>query len=229
MKIFNLEDLRALKPCYDPATKLGSNWSGTLLDILNDSRVPDDDKIWAVTKLVDDKTARLFAVYCARESFKYITNKKLLDICTETCNVAERFANGLATKEELSAAWSAESAAYSAAGSAAESAAWSAAYSAAFSAAESARSAGWSARSAAYSAAWSADSAAYSAAYSTESATYLQFVKHLATMLTPQATIRVPDEQEEVIISYEVLKYFGNKLKDNNSKELFMKALEVLK
>ena len=40
-----LEDLRALNPCYDPATKLGNNWSGTLLDLLNDSRIPDDDKI----------------------------------------------------------------------------------------------------------------------------------------------------------------------------------------
>ena len=56
-----LEDLRKLNPCYEPSTKLGENWSGTLIDILDHKDIKPDDKIWAVSKLIDDKTARLFA------------------------------------------------------------------------------------------------------------------------------------------------------------------------
>jgi len=134
-----MADIKSLNPCFDPVKKFSvpENWSGTLLDILEDSRISDIDKIWAVTQLVDDKTKRLFAVHCAREALKNIKNPDpRISACIE---VVERFANGQATEEERSAA---ESAAWSAA----RSAAWSAAESAAWSAAESAaRSAAWSA------------------------------------------------------------------------------------
>ena len=68
-----------------------------------------------------ERTARLFAVWCAREALKLDVNPDPRSV--KACNVAERFANGEATQKELDAA---RSAARSAAESAAESAAWSA-------------------------------------------------------------------------------------------------------
>ena len=85
--------------------------------------------LWALSKLgkLDEKRARLFAVKCVREtplndgrvSWDLLTDQRSRD----AVDVAERFANGAATKSELSAA---RSAARSAAGSAAWSAAGSA-------------------------------------------------------------------------------------------------------
>ena len=89
----------------------------------------------------NDRTARLFAVWCARQVLKLVDEPDPRSI--ETCNVAERYANGEATEDELQAARSA-----------ARSAAWSAAWYAAWSAA---RDAAWSA---AMYAAWSAARAA---------------------------------------------------------------------
>ena len=100
----------------------------------------------------DEKACRLYMIWCARNTpladgrttLALLTEQRSLD----ALSVAERFANGQATLEELdaarsaarSAAWSAaESAARSAAESAARSAAGSAAESAAGSAAESAQ------------------------------------------------------------------------------------------
>ena len=93
--------------------------------------------LWVATRsgVLDDRTLRLFAVFCARSVEHLLTDQRSRD----AIDVAERFANGNATAEELSAAadvaWpaaaSAWSAAWSAAGYAAESpaayAAWSAA------------------------------------------------------------------------------------------------------
>jgi hypothetical protein len=169
-----LAELNALNPCRPAESFLGDGWSGTMLDILNDGRVSDSDKIWAVTKLFDDKHARLFAVHCAREALKNV--KGNIDPRTVAAiDTAERFANGQATVDELSSA-------YSAAESAEESSAYSAAQWAAYSAARSAAcsAACLAAYSAAYSAAqWAAVEAAWSAARSA-------FVEHLKTMITPE-------------------------------------------
>jgi len=89
----------------------------------------------------NDKTLRLFAVWCARNALSLVENPDPRSV--NSVDVAERFANGEATREELSTAWSA---------------AWSAALDAARSTARStARDAAWSAaRSTARDAAWSA-------------------------------------------------------------------------
>jgi len=162
--------IRLFNPCYDPSkigipeeeTLLIKDWIGKYREVVKNK----EDIIWLICRkeFMSDKDQRLFAVWCARESFKLHASVDQRSI--EACNIAERFANGEATPAELSAA---ESAAWSAARSAARSAAWSAR-----SAAWSARSAAWSARSAARSArsarsaAWSARSAARSAAWSSQ-------------------------------------------------------------
>jgi hypothetical protein len=88
----------------------------------------------------NDKTARLFAVWCAREALKLIDDPDPRSIAA--CDVAERYANGEATRDELTIAWAA-----------AQSAAWSSAWSSAR--ASAGASAGASARvSAGDAAAW---------------------------------------------------------------------------
>ncbi len=147
-----------------------------------------DWMLWVYNQLEitkdNDRSLRLFAVWCARS----VPQTDLRSVAAIDC--AERFANGSATADELaaaaaaataaeaaarSAAWSAEAeaaewAARSAADAAAEAAEW-AARSAAEAAARSA--AAWSAaataaRSAAEAARSAADAAAWSAAWSAE-------------------------------------------------------------
>lgn len=116
--------------------------------------------IWAATRpgVLTDRELRLFACWCVRQVWHLLTD----DRSRHAVEVAEKYAIGTASKEELSAAWSA-------ARSAAESAAWSdtrsadeyAARSAAYAAESAARSvASASAMSSARSSAWSADESA---------------------------------------------------------------------
>ena len=92
---------------------------------------PDDKEKWVCRRARllrkvetwNDKTARLFAVWCAREALKLIDNPDPRSV--NACDVAERYANGEATKEELAAAWDAAMyAAWDAAWDAAGAAAW---------------------------------------------------------------------------------------------------------
>ena len=137
MKQFNNEFIRSLDPCYDPIKYIKDDETHTILSFLDIKEIPFEDKLWLIFRndFVSDKLMRLFAVWSYRQTLAFIANPDKRSI--ECANIAEKFANGLATQEELSAA---ESAAWSAR-SAARSAAWSA---------ESARSAAWSARSAAW-------------------------------------------------------------------------------
>jgi hypothetical protein len=130
--------------------------------------------VWVATRknVLSDKALRLFACFCARQNWHLLTDKR----SRTAVEVAERYANGLATDAELSAA-------REAARSAAEAAA-RAAYSAAARSAAEARSAeaaaasAWSAAEAAdaeagTAAAWSA--AAWSPSEArTDQATYLR-------------------------------------------------------
>ena len=115
MKQITLQQIRDLSPCYDPTKYLPENWKGTVIDILNVEDCPAQDRLWVVLheEFIDAKTLRLFAVWCAREALKLIDKPDQRSI--EACNVAERYANGDATDDELSAA---DYAAYSAARSA---------------------------------------------------------------------------------------------------------------
>jgi hypothetical protein len=144
MKQITLQEIRELNPCYDPAKFLPEDWTGTVVDILNVEDCPAEDRIWVVLReeFIDAKTLRLFAVWCAREALKLVENPDVRSI--EACNVAERYANGEATDEELSAAAWAASAAW--AGSAAR-AAWAARAGSAARAARAARAA-WAASAA---------------------------------------------------------------------------------
>jgi hypothetical protein len=98
--------------------------------------IPIEDRIWALCNAVgaSDKTLRLFAVWCARESLKLVKNPDQRSV--NACDVAEKFANGQATQSDLDAA---RDAAWYAARNAAWSSAWYAAWYAASDAARDAQ------------------------------------------------------------------------------------------
>jgi hypothetical protein len=186
MKRFNVADITEWNPCYPPTKHLPEDWSGTVIDILDNKNIPFEDRLWVImrTDLVSEKLMRLFAVWCARQVQHLMKDARSI----KAIDVAEAFANGLATKDELdaardvarAAAWAAEdaedagdvardvarAAAWAAgdaedAGAAARTAAW-----AAVDAGAAARTAAWAAGDAedagdvARAAAWAADRAA---------------------------------------------------------------------
>src|ERR1019366_4566682 len=138
MKTITIADLRSYKPCYDPKRYFAEDWTGTAVDILNRDDISFEDRLWAVlrTELVSEKLMRLFAVWCARQVQHLMTDPRSI----AALDVAERFANGQATKEELDAARDAAwDAVWVAAGYAARDAAWNAARTAAREAARDAQ------------------------------------------------------------------------------------------
>lgn len=163
-----LNAIREHAPCADGWKKLLGNLGKSsaddeplsLLTILDSNGL--DDAIWCLRAATGhDKEIRLFAVWCARKVQHLMTAPVFIN----AMDVAERFANGLATAEELAAAMgAARSAEWNAAGGGA---AWNAARDAANDAAwNAARSAAWNAAwGAAWNAAWgAAGGAAWNAA-----------------------------------------------------------------
>jgi len=153
MRRFTYKDIESWKPCYSPDRHLPTNWEGTAIDILKHDKIPFPDKLWVIcrTEILSDKIMRLFAVWCARQVQHLMKDPRSLN----ALDVAEKFANGNATKDELAAAWDA---AWGAAWDAARDAAWGAAWDAARDAArDAAWAAAWAAaRGAAGDAAWAA-------------------------------------------------------------------------
>ena len=160
-----LKKIRACSPCESGWTKLLKHLGKTTPDdeplpflvILESNGL--DDALWCCRAAPEyDREWRLFAVWCARRGQHLMTDSRSV----EALDVAERFANGLATQQELAAArdaagdaWAAaRAAARDAAGYAARDAAWYAAGDAAWAAAEDAwYAAGYAARDAAWAAA----------------------------------------------------------------------------
>lgn len=137
-----LNKIRAHAPCADGWTKLLTNLGKTsaddepldLLTILDSNGL--DDTMWCF-RAVDghDREMRLFSVWCARQVQHLMNDQRNVD----ALNVAERFANGHASIEELDAARAAANAA--AAGVAAGAVAWATATAAARAAADAATAA----------------------------------------------------------------------------------------
>ena len=107
MKTINNELIRSFSPCYDPSEKnIPDDETLTVIEAVAKYRsiVPAKDIIWVLCRdeFLTDKDLRLFAVWCAREALKLDSNPDKGSI--NACDVAERFANGEATSEELAAA-----------------------------------------------------------------------------------------------------------------------------
>lgn len=121
MSTTTLNDIRSHKPCADGWEKLLQSLGKTKADdeplplvwILESNGLKD--AIWCLRAIKGyDREIRLFAVACVRRV------EHLHPICKPTLDVAERFANGQATREELRIAW----AAATAIGESAATAAW---------------------------------------------------------------------------------------------------------
>lgn len=172
MKTLTWADFAKHEPCYNPAEKYGE-WQGTILDLMQHSDIPAKDKIWAFTRegITDDKTLRLFAVGCARRVQHLMTDQRSLD----ALDVAERYANGNATKDELNAAMAA---AMDAAMAAARAAARAASrYASRYAARAAAMAAAWDA-------AWNASRyAAWAAAMAAEHQAQIEIAVELLTKL----------------------------------------------
>jgi hypothetical protein len=165
-----LNQIRAKSPCSNGWAKLLSHLGKTKADdeplsiitVLDSNGL--DDALWCLQAVQGhDREIRLYSVWCARQVQHLMTDQRSID----ALDVAERFANGLATQAELDAAWDAAGdAARAAAWAAARDAAWAAAWDAAWAAraaavdaagvAAGAGAAAWAARSAAVDAAWAA-------------------------------------------------------------------------
>ena len=153
-----LNAIRLKGPCSEGWKKLLTNLGKTaaddeplsLITILDSNGLYD--ALWCLRAVSGyDKEIRLFAVWCARQVQHLIEDPRSIN----ALDVAERFANGDATKEALDTARdAARAAARDAARAAARDAAWDAAWDAARYAARAAARA--AARDAAWDAAWAA-------------------------------------------------------------------------
>ena len=171
MKQLTYQDILDMNPCVQhlPSKYIPETWTGTIIEVLNLPNVAPREKLWVACRVLDDKVLRLFAVDCARRALSRIDNPDARSLAA--VNVAEAFAHGNATTEELKAASAAAYAAYAAAYAAASAASASAAAYAAYAAEYAAYTASAaSAASAAYAAEYAAAYAAAVAAYASASA-----------------------------------------------------------
>lgn len=125
MKNLTWSDFTPFKPCYSPQDKYG-DFRGTILDILNDARIPDSDKIWAATRkgILSNKTLRLFACASVREVWHLLIDES----SKKAVEVAEQYASGDADAAAGDAARDAADSTAKAAVRAAADAAWEAAW-----------------------------------------------------------------------------------------------------
>ncbi len=112
-----LNRIRKHGPCEDGWRKLLKHLDKTvaddeplpLLTILESNGL--DDTLWCLRSVPEhDREWRLFAIWCARRVQHLITNPRSV----AALDVAERFANDMATQNELDSAWAAAWAAWSA-------------------------------------------------------------------------------------------------------------------
>jgi len=108
MKTISNQLIRKFAPCYDPSEVVQDETEELPVDewvakYRNAVKVKADI-VWLLCRkeFMNNRDLRLFAVWCAREALKLVENPDPRSI--GACNVAERFASGEATQEELAAA-----------------------------------------------------------------------------------------------------------------------------
>jgi len=102
MSMYTIDDIRKLGPCYDPSRYLPEDWQGDAITILEHPDIPELDKIWVVRNWLPERTLRLFAVWCARQALSLVADPDPRSVAA--CDVAEKFATGVATKADLQTA-----------------------------------------------------------------------------------------------------------------------------
>lgn len=140
-----IEQVSSWRPCYpdERVIELFAGRESLSVDDITALEIPSLDKIWALLHLLDDKELRLFGCWCVRHT-PVSDGRVVWDLLTDersrrTVEVAEAYAEGRASMEELQAAWAAAAEASRAAAAAAWTAARAAAEAAAREAAAAAR------------------------------------------------------------------------------------------
>ncbi len=142
MNTKTIDDIRKLRPCYDPARYLPEDWTGTALDILKVTECPPQDRLWVVLRngWIDDNIMHEFAYLCAERVLPIYEKEYPGDDHPRKAIEAKRaWLRGEITDNELDAASDAARAASDAAWAAARAAAWAAASDAARDAARDAQ------------------------------------------------------------------------------------------
>ena len=162
--------INSFSPCYEPEEiDINAEYSATIPEFINEYRnkvKEKEDIVWTLCRneFMSDQDLRLFGVWCARKVQYLMKDERSV----KALDIAEKYANGLATDEELNAA---KAAASDAAGDAAY-AAYAAAYAAYAADWTAARAA---AMAAASDAAWDAWDAAWDAAMDVQIDKLLEF------------------------------------------------------
>jgi hypothetical protein len=156
MEAVTIDRVMNWRPCYEREqieVLFAERETITALDVLA-MPIPSEDVLWAVLRedLIDLRTLRLFAVWCARQVLALVAQPDLRSVVA--CDISERYADGKATEDELIAAEAAAEAAADAIGTE-RVAAWSAA------------GAAWITARATWDTAWTAAQAARDATWST--------------------------------------------------------------
>jgi hypothetical protein len=103
MKEFTFDDILSWPHCDHLEGCLPKDWRGTVLDILSREDLSPQKKLWISLRreLLEDKTLRLFSVFCAKQ----IEHLLLDERDREIIGIAEKFSNGDATEGELRIAY----------------------------------------------------------------------------------------------------------------------------
>lgn len=74
MKSLTIDDIRRLKPCYNPSKYLEEDFNGTIVDILNNEEIPYMDRVWVTIKLkiISKEKLKSFNVWCYKQIFNFI-------------------------------------------------------------------------------------------------------------------------------------------------------------
>ena len=111
MKTITYKQIKDLNPCYEPESiGIDKDYKTSIVDFIDEYRnkvKSKEDIIWVLCRneFMTDKQLRLFAVWCAKEAMNSIPKDQQDERSLKAIKVAEDFANGKATKEELATAW----------------------------------------------------------------------------------------------------------------------------
>lgn len=50
MRVFTVDDIRSWEPCYDPTKVISPDWTGTVVDMLDQDHMSLHDRLWTVLR-----------------------------------------------------------------------------------------------------------------------------------------------------------------------------------